>query len=158
MVIRYFSTRGGSERLSFEEAVLTGLAPNGGLYIPDSIPSLPDNWISEWQNLTFIELAHAVLSLYIPTSEIPSADLRTLVEKSYGTFRHPDTTPIHQLSDSGDKFVLELFHGPTFAFKDVALQLLGNLFEYFLARRNKGKPFAQQERLTVVGATSGDTG
>ncbi|KAG9077949.1 threonine synthase [Ceratobasidium sp. UAMH 11750] len=158
MGIRYFSTRGGDERLSFEEAVLTGLAPNGGLYIPDSIPSLPQNWVSEWQNLSFIELAHTVLSLYIPTSEIPSADLRTLVERSYGTFRHPDTTPLHQLDDAGDRFVLELFHGPTFAFKDVALQLLGNLFEYFLARRNKGKPLAQQERLTVVGATSGDTG
>ncbi|QRV98966.1 threonine synthase [Ceratobasidium sp. AG-Ba] len=158
MAIRYFSTRGGDERLSFEEAVLTGLAPNGGLYIPDSIPSLPPNWVTEWQKLSFVELAHTVLSLYIPSSEIPSADLRTLVEKSYGTFRHPDTTPLHQLDDSGNRFVLELFHGPTFAFKDVALQLLGNLFEYFLARRNKGKPLAQQERLTVVGATSGDTG
>ncbi|QRV84929.1 threonine synthase [Ceratobasidium sp. AG-Ba] len=138
MVIRYFSTRGGDERLSFEEAVLTGLAPNGGLYIPDSIPSLPPNWVTEWQKLSFVELAH--------------------IERSYGAFRHPDTTPLHQLDDSGDRFVLELFHGPTFAFKDVALQLLGNLFEYFLARRNKGKPLAQQERLTVVGATSGDTG
>lgn len=158
MTIRYFSTRGGDERLTFEEAVLTGLAPNGGLYIPDSIPNLPPNWVSEWQTLSFIELAHTVLSLYIPTSEIPSSDLRTLVERSYGTFRHPETTPLHQLDDTGERYVLELFHGPTFAFKDVALQLLGNLFEYFLARRNKGKSLAEQERLTVVGATSGDTG
>lgn len=158
MGIKYFSTRGGNERLSFEEAVLTGLAPNGGLYIPDSIPTLPPNWVNEWKNLSFIELAHAVLSLYIPTDEIPSDDLKRLVEKSYGTFRHPDTTPLHQLDDVGEQYVLELFHGPTFAFKDVALQLLGNLFEYFLARRNKGKPIAEQERLTVVGATSGDTG
>lgn len=140
------------------QAVLTGLAPNGGLYIPDSIPTLPPNWVNEWKNLSFIELAHAVLSLYIPTDEIPSDDLKRLVEKSYGTFRHPDTTPLHQLDDVGEQYVLELFHGPTFAFKDVALQLLGNLFEYFLARRNKGKPIAEQERLTVVGATSGDTG
>jgi threonine synthase len=140
------------------QAVLTGLAPNGGLYIPNSIPKLPPNWVSEWQKLSFIELAHIVLSLYIPTSEIPSADLRVLVEKSYGTFRHPETTPLHQLDDTGEQYVLELFHGPTFAFKDVALQLLGNFFEYFLARRNKGKSLAEQERLTVVGATSGDTG
>lgn len=99
-----------------------------------------------------------MLSLYIPTNEIPSHDLKKLVEKSYGTFRHPETTPLHQLDDKGEQYVLELFHGPTFAFKDVALQLLGNLFEYFLARRNQGKPLAEQERLTVVGATSGDTG
>ncbi|CAE6371254.1 unnamed protein product [Rhizoctonia solani] len=158
MSIRYLSTRGGDERLTFEEAVLTGLAPNGGLYIPDSIPKLPQNWLTEWQNLTFIELAHIVLSLYIPESEIPSADLRSLVQRSYGTFRHPETTPLHQLDKTGEQYVLELFHGPTFAFKDVALQLLGNLFEYFLARRNNGKPLEEQERLTVVGATSGDTG
>ncbi|KAF8752346.1 Tryptophan synthase beta subunit-like PLP-dependent enzyme [Rhizoctonia solani] len=140
MTIRYFSTRGGEERLTFEEAVLTGLAPNGGLYIPDSIPGLPQNWVTEWQNLSFIELAQTVLSM------------------SYGTFRHPETTPLHQLDETGERYILELFHGPTFAFKDVALQLLGNLFEYFLARRNVGKPLAEQERLTVVGATSGDTG
>ncbi|KAF8685167.1 Tryptophan synthase beta subunit-like PLP-dependent enzyme [Rhizoctonia solani] len=158
MTIRYFSTRGGEERLTFEEAVLTGLAPNGGLYIPDSIPGLPQNWVTEWQNLSFIELAHTVLSLYIPESEVSSADLRNLVERSYGTFRHPETTPLHQLDETGERYILELFHGPTFAFKDVALQLLGNLFEYFLARRNVGKPLAEQERLTVVGATSGDTG
>ncbi|CAE7148337.1 unnamed protein product [Rhizoctonia solani] len=158
MTIRYFSTRGGEERLTFEEAVLTGLAPNGGLYIPDSTPKLPQNWVTEWQKLSFIELAHTVLSLYIPISEIPSSDLRKIVEKSYGTFRHHETTPLHQLDDTGERYILELFHGPTFAFKDVALQLLGNLFEYFLARRNKGKPLAEQERLTVVGATSGDTG
>lgn len=80
-----------------------------------------------------------------------------LVEKSYQTFRHPDITPLKKLKDK--KFVLELFHGPTFAFKDVALQLLGNLFEFFLLRRNAKKSFGEkQERLTVVGATSGDTG
>lgn len=79
------------------------------------------------------------------------------MEKSYKTFRHPDITPLKKLNDK--KFVLELFHGPTFAFKDVALQLLGNLFEFFLLRRNarKGKD-EKPERLTVVGATSGDTG
>lgn len=84
-------------------------------------------------------------------------ELRSLVEKSYATFRHPDVTPLKKLNDK--TFILELFHGPTFAFKDVALQLLGNLFEFFLLRRNARKaPGEQQEKLTVVGATSGDTG
>lgn len=137
--------------------MLTGLAPNGGLYIPASIPALPDNWEQDWANYTFQELSVAVLSLYISPDEISRDELSALVERSYSTFRHPDVAPIVRLRD--DLFVLELFHGPTFAFKDVALQLLGNLFEFFLLRRNARKgPGETQEKLTVVGATSGDTG
>lgn len=99
----------------------------------------------------------AVLSLYISPSEISKEELRGLVEKSYQTFRHPDITPLKKLGEK--TFVLELFHGPTFAFKDVALQLLGNLFEFFLKRRNQNKQVGEKlEKLTVVGATSGDTG
>lgn len=99
----------------------------------------------------------AILSLYISSEEISTSELRALVEKSYSTFRHPDVTPIVKLEDK--KYVLELFHGPTFAFKDVALQLLGNLFEFFLLRRNARKSATEApEKLTVVGATSGDTG
>jgi threonine synthase len=99
----------------------------------------------------------AILSLYISPNEISTEELRGLVERSYATFRHPDVTPLKKLNDK--TFILELFHGPTFAFKDVALQLLGNLFEFFLLRRNARKaPGEQQEKLTVVGATSGDTG
>ncbi|KAG6819335.1 hypothetical protein H0H93_012811 [Arthromyces matolae] len=155
--MKYFSTRGGSERLSFEEAVLTGLAPNGGLYIPEYIPSLPENWRSAWKNYSFVDLSAAILSLYISSDEISKQELRNLIEKSYSTFRHPDVTPLKKLDDK--TFILELFHGPTFAFKDVALQLLGNLFEFFLLRRNAAKPAgAEPEKLTVVGATSGDTG
>ncbi|KAF4613297.1 hypothetical protein D9613_011174 [Agrocybe pediades] len=155
--MKYFSTRGGSQRLSFEETVLTGLAPNGGLYIPESIPSLPADWRTKWASYSFVDLSVAVLSLYISQDEISTEELRSLVEKSYSTFRHPEVTPIKKLDDK--TFVLELFHGPTFAFKDVALQLLGNLFEFFLLRRNARKsPGESQEKLTVVGATSGDTG
>ena len=88
---------------------------------------------------------------------IPRADLRALVQKSYSTFRHPDITPLKKLTDT--TYVLELFPVPTFAFKDVALQLLGNLFEFFLKRRNQRKgPTENPDKLTVVGATSGDTG
>ncbi|KAK7019892.1 tryptophan synthase beta subunit-like PLP-dependent enzyme [Favolaschia claudopus] len=153
----YFSTRGGNERLSFEETVLTGLAPNGGLYIPESIPALPADWQTQWKSYSFVELSVAVLSLYISREEISEADLRALVQKSYQSFRHPDVAPLKKLDDK--RYVLELFHGPTFAFKDVALQLLGNLFEFFLLRRNARKASGdKQEKLTVVGATSGDTG
>lgn len=137
--------------------MLTGLAPNGGLYIPETIPALPENWQSEWKDYSFVDLSVAVLSLYISSAEIAPQELRTLVEKSYAGFRHPDVTPLHKLDEK--TFVLELFHGPTFAFKDVALQLLGNLFEFFLLRRNARKASGEtQEKLTVVGATSGDTG
>jgi threonine synthase len=133
------------------------LAPNGGLYIPEYIPSLPDNWQKDWKSHSFVDLSVEILSLYISEDEITKPDLRKLVEKSYKTFRHPDITPLRKLDDK--LFVLELFHGPTFAFKDVALQLLGNLFEFFLARRNARKSGGEKkEYLTVVGATSGDTG
>ena len=137
--------------------MLTGLAPDGGLYIPEHIPQLPANWRTEWQEHTFVDLSVEVLSLYISPAEISRSELCALVEKSYSTFRHPDVTPLARLPDG--TFVLELFHGPTFAFKDVALQLLGNLFEFFLRRRNARKTSGEKrERLTVVGATSGDTG
>ncbi|KAI0342543.1 tryptophan synthase beta subunit-like PLP-dependent enzyme [Trametopsis cervina] len=155
--MKYFSTRGGHDLLSFEETVLTGLAPDGGLYIPETIPHLPENWQTKWAKYSFVELSVEILSLYISPSEISHEELRALVEKSYSTFRHPDVTPLHRLGEK--TFVLELFHGPTFAFKDVALQLLGNLFEFFLTRRNARKEAREkQESLTVVGATSGDTG
>ncbi|KAJ3565196.1 hypothetical protein NP233_g7791 [Leucocoprinus birnbaumii] len=140
-----------------DETVLTGLAPNGGLYIPEYIPQLPSDWKTEWSSYSFVDLSVAVLSLYISPEEISQEELRGLVEKSYQTFRHQDVTPLVKLDDK--KFILELFHGPTFAFKDVALQLLGNLFEFFLLRRNARKAAGEeQEKLTVVGATSGDTG
>ncbi|TRM66854.1 threonine synthase [Schizophyllum amplum] len=155
--MKYFSTRGGKDLLSFEEAVLTGLAPDGGLYIPETIPSLPANWQEQWKDYSFIDLSAAILRLFISPSEISDAELRALVDKSYATFRHPDITPLHKVGDK--RFILELFHGPTFAFKDVALQFLGNLFEFFLLRRNAKKAGGEpQEKLTIVGATSGDTG
>lgn len=127
------------------------------MYIPENIPSLPSDWQEKWKSLRFVDLAVEVLSLYVSEDEISREDLRKLLEKSYSSFRHPEITPLQKLNDK--LFVLELFHGPTFAFKDVALQFLGNLFEYFLARRNAKKSSGERkEKLTVVGATSGDTG
>jgi threonine synthase len=104
-----------------------------------------------------VDLAVAIFTLYVSSEEISSHDLRILAEKSYKTFRHPDIAPLKKLDEKTS--VLELFHGPTYAFKDVALQFLGNLFEYFLLRRNATKlPGEKTEKLTVLGATSGDTG
>jgi len=104
-----------------------------------------------------VQLCVAVLSLYISPEEISTLELTQLAERSYANFRHPAVTPLRRLDEK--TFVLELFHGPTYAFKDVALQLLGNLFEFFLARRNKTKTDEKElEKLTVLGATSGDTG
>ncbi|EON61246.1 threonine synthase [Coniosporium apollinis CBS 100218] len=155
---RYLSTRGGSYDLSFEEVVLKGLASDGGLFIPEEIPSLPHDWVTRWKDFSFEELAYEIFSLYISPSEIPEQDLRDIIKRSYSTFRAQDITPIVTLDKERNIHLLELFHGPTFAFKDVALQFLGNLFEYFLVRRNEGKRGAEREHLTVIGATSGDTG
>ncbi|TXT13737.1 hypothetical protein VHUM_01104 [Vanrija humicola] len=150
---RYFSTRGGAETLSFDEAVLTGLAPNGGLYIPTEIPSLPADWETAWANLSFAELSHAILSLFIPVDSIPSADLKDIIDRSYATFRSEAVTPLRKTADG--EYTLELWHGPTWAFKDVALQFVGNVFAYLLEKRNAA---GANEQLTVLGATSGDTG
>lgn len=154
----YRSTRSGAEEaLSFEDVVMMGLAKDGGLFLPSEIPKLPSSFLEEWKDLSFVELAFNILRLYISESEIPSQDLKSLVEKSYSTFRSDEVTPLRQLDDS--LYLLELFHGPTYAFKDVALQFVGNLFEYFLTRRNSKKAEGEErDVITVVGATSGDTG
>ena len=150
----YLSTRGGDYGLSFETVVLKGLAADGGLFLPHQIPTA-SQW-REWQNLTYPELAFEILSLYISRSEIPAKDLRAMINRSYSTFRAQDVTPLVHLEK--DLYLLELFHGPSYSFKDCALQFLGNLFEYFLVRRNQGKEGKDRYHLTVVGATSGDTG
>lgn len=156
----YRSTRSESDQaLSFEDAVMTGLAKDGGLFVPSAIPKLEPDFIRQWKNLTFEQLAFNIMRKYIARSEIPDADLRTLVEKSYSTFRASEITPIKELDAAKHLYLLELFHGPTYAFKDVALQFVGNLFEYFLVRSNaKIADPAQRKKITVVGATSGDTG
>lgn len=158
--LSYLSTRGADTNLSFEQVVLRGLATDGGLYIPSTIPTPPADFLESWANLSFEELAVEIMSLYISSSEISKDELTKLVERSYSTFRDQDRTPIKSLGLEDDsQYLLELFHGPTFAFKDVALQFLGNLFEFFLSRKNE-KLSANEKRhhLTVIGATSGDTG
>ena len=138
--------------------MLKGLASDGGLFIPEEIPNLPADWQSKWKHYNFQELAFEIFSLYISQDDISSKDLQEIIHWSYSTFRAPDITPLITLDREKNLHLLELFHGPTFAFKDVALQFVGNLFEYFLVRRNNGQEGEQRQHLTVVGATSGDTG
>ena len=128
------------------------------MFIPEQIPALPNDWASKWRNYNFQELAYEIFSLFISSSEIASNDLKEIIARSYGTFRAPDITPLITLDEKNNLYLLELFHGQTFAFKDVALQFLGNLFEYFLVRKNQDKVGKERDHLTVIGATSGDTG
>lgn len=147
MAVRYISTRGGVDPISFSQAVMMGLATDGGLLLPDSIPQLTESTLSRWASLSFSALAVEVIRLFASEEDLPSDDLKKLVEHSFSTFSHPQITPLISV---GGRHILELFHGPTLAFKDVALQFLGNLFEYLLVREGGN--------LTIVGATSGDTG
>ena len=142
--MRYVSTRGATDALGFQDAVLTGLAPDGGLLVPAQIPDVTGD-LDGLAQLNFIELAKRVLPRFI--DDIPAADLENLVDAAYRTFSRPGVV---QLEYAGDIPVLELFHGPTLAFKDVALQLLGQLFDHILNKRG--------QRLNILGATSGDTG
>ncbi|HIJ79047.1 MAG: threonine synthase [Desulfobulbaceae bacterium] len=143
--MKYISTRGGIAPISFKEAVMMGLAVDGGLLLPESIEAATEEQIESWRGLSYQELAFAVLSRFI--DDIPAADLRELINRSYATFTSPAVTPIVK---KGDCHIMELFHGPTLAFKDVALQFLGNVFEYLL-KESGG-------HMNILGATSGDTG
>lgn len=143
--MQYLSTRGGTSPIPFSEAVMMGLAEDGGLLLPRTIPRIGSETLSSWQELNYPELAYEVMSRFI--DDIPASDLKEIINKSYATFVDEEVTP---LVHHGDLHILELFHGPTLAFKDVALQFLGNVFEYLLAK-NKSV-------LNIIGATSGDTG
>ncbi len=143
--MRYISTRGGIEPIGFNEAVMMGLARDGGLLLPETLPSVDSTKLNSWLNLPYQYLAVEVLDLF--TGTLPRQDLEVLVDRSYASFSHPQVTPVRK---AGDLYILELFHGPTLAFKDIALQLLGNLFEYEL---KKSGGF-----MNIIGATSGDTG
>jgi threonine synthase len=143
--MRYVSTRGQTHPVRFSEAVATGLAPDGGLYLPETLPNFSGD-LQRFENLGYADLCYEFLRVF--ANDIEPATLREIVEKSYTTFSASEIAPIKQL---GPKLqVLELFHGPTLAFKDFALQLLGNLYEHQCKVR--------RETINVLGATSGDTG
>jgi threonine synthase len=143
--MRFISTRGQTQPVRFSEAVATGLAPDGGLFLPEELPNLGRE-IARFEGLAYPELCYEFMRVF--ATDIEPAKLREIVAKSYTTFSHPEIAPLKQL---GPKLhVLELWHGPTLAFKDFALQVLGNLYEHQCAVRS--------ETINVLGATSGDTG
>ncbi len=144
--MKYISTRGRIEPVSFNQAVMMGLASDGGLLLPESIPTFSRDEIDELAKLSYPELAFAVFTRFIG-DDIPADDLRRLIQSSYAAF---STELVAPLKEVDGLYIQELFHGPTLAFKDVALQFLGNLFEYLLQRENRS--------LNIIGATSGDTG
>lgn len=146
--MNYISTRGKTPKMQFSDVLLMGLAPDGGLMLPEQYPHIDDATLTQWRTLSYPELAFEIMQLF--ATDIPTADLKALIDKTYTTeaFGNSDITPVRTLSD-GIK-IIELSNGPTLAFKDIAMQFLGNAFEYVLKRKN--------ERLTIIGATSGDTG
>jgi threonine synthase len=145
--VLHVSTRGEAPALGFADALLAGLARDGGLYVPQAWPSLTADAIRGFAGLPYADVAKAVLGPLVD-GDIPAADLDRMIEDSYASFRHPAVCPLTQLGDN--LFALELFHGPTLAFKDVAMQLLGRMMDHVLKARGG--------RATIVGATSGDTG
>ncbi len=144
--MKYISTRGGIDPISFNQAVMMGLASDGGLLLPATTPTFSSAEIKELAELPYTQLAMTIFSRFIG-DDIPPADLRQLIESSYATFSTKTVAPLKRV---GDLYIQELFHGPTLAFKDIALQFLGNLFEYLLVREKRS--------LNIIGATSGDTG
>ena len=142
--MKYKSTRGGVAGLGFTDALLMGLASDGGLLVPESIPEVTSE-LEDLRHCSFVELAQHIVGMFV--DDIDTVTLNRLIAEAYSTFDHPEVVGWQELDNVA---VVELFHGPTLAFKDVALQLLGQLFQYVLALRN--------QRLNILGATSGDTG
>ncbi len=145
--MKYISTRGLAPALSFEDVVLTGLAPDGGLYVPETLPTFTQQEIASWVGLPYQELAFNVMKPFV-AGAISDADFKKIIADAYSTFRHTAIAPLVQTAHN--EWILELFQGPTLAFKDFALQLLGHLLDHLLKKRN--------QKVVVMGATSGDTG
>lgn len=145
--MQYVSTRGEAPELGFEDVLLTGLARDGGLYIPKAWPQISADELRGLRGRSYQDVAHHVVSKFIGGA-IPDAELKQMIAEAYAAFGHPAVTPLKQLD--ANQWLLELFHGPTLAFKDVAMQLLARLMDWTLTKRGG--------RVTIVGATSGDTG
>ncbi len=145
--MQFVSTRGEAPILGFSDAVLSGLASDGGLYLPESWPQISPAEIAGFAGKPYADVAFAIISRFVG-GEISDAALKAIIDAAYATFRHPSVTPILEIAPG--HFVLELFHGPTLAFKDVAMQFLARVMDHILAERGT--------RATIVGATSGDTG
>ena len=145
--MRYISTRSEAPPLGFEDVLLSGLAPDGGLYLPETWPSLSPDELRSMRGQSFQDIAFRVVSPFVG-SDIPHGELRRMIAEAYAGFGHDAVVPLNQLD--ANLWLLELFHGPTLAFKDVAMQLLARMMDYVLEKRNA--------RATIICATSGDTG
>ncbi len=145
--MKYISTRGKAPALNFEQVLLTGLAADGGLYVPETLPHFDKETIDSFKSLSYPELAFVIIKPFVDGA-INDTDLKAIIDESYADFRHPSVAPLVQLGHS--EWLLELFHGPTLAFKDFALQLLGRLLDHVLKKKN--------QKVVIMGATSGDTG
>ena len=145
--MKYCSTRNSKLNKTFDELIIEGLAPDGGLYMPKSWPKININEITSDKNISYNELVTIILDQFVGDT-IKNTELQQIAKKTYREFTHNKIAPLVKLKDN--KYILELFHGPTYAFKDYPLQMLGNLFQYYLKKEDK--------KITVIGATSGDTG
>lgn len=145
--MKYISTRGGGEPQTFEQVLLTGLAPDGGLYVPTELPQINTEQMADWKNLSYVDLAVEVVTPFVG-DELPRSELERIIAESYAEFDHPEIAPVTELGDN--EYLLELYHGPTLAFKDFALQVLGRLLDHVLKKND--------QRVVILGATSGDTG
>jgi threonine synthase len=145
--MKYCSTRNSKLNKTFDEIIIEGLAPDGGLYMPKSWPKINIDEITSDKNISYDELVTIILNQFVGNT-IKNTELQQIAKKTYREFTHNKIAPLVKLKDN--KYILELFHGPTYAFKDYPLQMLGNLFQYYLKKEDK--------KITVIGATSGDTG
>ncbi|WP_341938683.1 threonine synthase [Marinimicrobium sp. C2-29] len=145
--MKYISTRGQAPALNFEDVVLTGLAPDGGLYVPETLPEFSREEIASWSELSYQELAFKIMAPFVDGA-VSDDELKQIIAEAYSTFRHQAVAPLVQTDHN--EWILELFQGPTLAFKDFALQFLGHLLDHLLKKR--------QQKVVVMGATSGDTG
>ena len=145
--MKYISTRGQAPALNFEQVLLAGLASDGGLYVPETLPTFSPDEIAAMASLDYAQLAQKIITPFVDDC-VPADDLQAIIEETYAEFRHNAVAPMVQIA--ANQWVLELFHGPTLAFKDFALQLLGRLLDYLLERKH--------QKVVIMGATSGDTG
>lgn len=149
-MLKFVSNTGGGQPVDFETAILDGFAVDGGLYVPESIPQISQEQLHAWKDLSYVELAFEILSLFIDRSIMSAEELQDLLEMAYAPFEKEEVIPLHKLSSRKDTYIMELFYGPTISFKDVGLAFLVNLVNFFLERR--------KERLSLIVATTGDTG
>ena len=149
-MLNYVSITGGGTPVDFETAILDGFAADGGLYVPQELPQISIDQLSGWSQLSYVDLAFEILSLFIDRTILSEAELKDVLRQAYAPFEKEEVIPLHPLISRKKTYIMELFYGPTLSFKDIGLAFLVNLVNLFLERRN--------ERLTIIVATTGDTG